>query len=292
MECWEMRSIIVRLLVCLIAFSSLTGIARPVTAQQPKDPMAAEVEEPVQVNVYFVRNGKLALVHRVIAMPEGKRIARATMQLLMDGPTEQELAFGVTSAIPFLANVEDVQLESATGIATVTLTREFNDSVWGGSAGLRFAQIVYTLTQFPTIERVRVQAETSARYGGEDDPEVVAGLGVLYDRTDLDGTLGGAFFDGPAIGDVISSPLRLTGYANVFEGQFQVHLTDLAGTEIGAQWLSASWGETHGTFDAELAFDPALAGTETVVLTVHAVSGYAGDRNMPDLVNVPLWLAD
>jgi Immunoglobulin-like domain of bacterial spore germination/Sporulation and spore germination len=288
-----MSRLVVRLLVVVLIAGSLLGGRTPVgaqAAQEPKDPWVAEVGEPTLIKLYFVRNGRLAVVHRVIPMPEGKEIARATTRELLTGPTTQEQAFGVDTGMPLPCQLVDIQLDEANARITVTLDYRFTLGADDASVRLRFAQVVYTLTQFRNVSSVRVYAERSDAAGKAESTEVVANFGRVFDRRALDDTLPSVFFDSPATGDTIASPLRLTGYANVFEAQFSVRLVDLAGNELGSRGMRADWGEHAGSFDEQLDFDPAASSSRMVILVVPDWSPRAASERTPDAANIPLWL--
>jgi spore germination protein GerM len=79
------------------------------------------------------------------------------MEALLAGPTDDESAANIFTAIPDGARL--LGLEVVQGIATVDLSREFEPS--SGTTGelLTLAQVVYTLTQFPTVDAVRFELE-------------------------------------------------------------------------------------------------------------------------------------
>ena len=275
--------------LALILLVSLA--AAPTAAQEPLPPDQAAVGEPTEVTLFFVRNGLLAPVHRVIAMPEGKRIAEATMELLLDGPTDLEQAFGLRNELPFLVDLGAIRLDGA-GVLTVTLEGELTRTGFAAEQPLAIAQIVHTLTQFPTVSAVRVLNErpgdpTAAALWAEVSPF----LDVLLTREDVDAAVGGVMFEQPALGDRITTPLRLSGYANVFECQFQVRLLDLDGTVLGRVNVCAEFGEHPGRFETVLDFDADASRSEMVLLVVGYTGGASSERPLPNAVTIPLWLA-
>ena len=102
------------------------------------------------VAVYLLRDGKVSPVRRTIESTPA--VARAALTQLLDGPTADERADGLSSAIPSGTALRDISLSDR--VATVDLDGTFDDG--GGSASMlgRVAQVVATLTRFPTIERV------------------------------------------------------------------------------------------------------------------------------------------
>ena len=72
------------------------------------------------------------------------------------------------------------------------------------------AQVVYTLTQLPTVESV-------------DDP------GATVDRADFEDETPAILVESPLSFEEVTSPLRAPGTANTFEANFQYELTDYDG---------------------------------------------------------------
>jgi len=166
------------------------------------------------------------------------------------------------------------------GTATVDLSGAFESG--GGSLSMlgRLAQVTYTLTQFPTVGSVvfHVDGKPVTAFGGE---------GIVLDhpatRATFESVTPAILVESPARGSVVSSPLRITGTADVFEAQFQAELTDATGAVIVTQPVHATAGTgTRGTFDATLTF----ASTGKATLTVFDLSPKDGSRT--DQIEIPL----
>ena len=102
-------------------------------------------------------------------------VARAALSELLAGPAAAEAAAGLTTAIPAGTTLRSVAI--AGGTATVDLSRDFESG--GGSSSMltRVAQVVYTVTQFPAVQRVafRLDGKPVSAIGGEGvvvDPPV------------------------------------------------------------------------------------------------------------------------
>ena len=127
------------------------------------------------------------------------------------------------------------------GTATVNLSATFDDG--GGSATMfaRLAQIVFTATQFPDVDKVAFQLD------GEDvttfsSEGIEIGGGI--DRSFFEGTgvLPRIFLDRPAWGQRVTTPFSLTGRArDLFEATFQYEITD------GDQVLHKSFVTAEGS---------------------------------------------
>jgi hypothetical protein len=117
------------------------------TTQQPADP-----SDPVDqqfVELFFGKEGSAVSVIRAVDAPA---VAANAVRALIEGPTEAEQDSDLWTAIPSDTLLLGLNIEN--GLATIDLSREFE--VGGGSYNIlsRLAQVVYTLTQFPTVDRV------------------------------------------------------------------------------------------------------------------------------------------
>jgi sporulation and spore germination protein/immunoglobulin-like protein involved in spore germination len=232
------------------------------------------------VAVYFLRDGKVSPVRRTVAATPA--VARAAITALLQGPTEEESTDGLSSAIPEGTELRDIALSD--GVATVDLGGSFDDG--GGSASMlgRVAQVVATLTRFPSVERVafRVDGEPVETIGGEGvvvDPPL--GRAAIEDETPQ------ILVESPLPGDTVTSPVRLRGTANVFEATVSIDVRDAGGKLLKRTFTTATSGNgTRGTFDTTVA----LPGHEGVV-TVVAYEASAKDGTPLHVVRVPLVLS-
>ena len=114
------------------------------------------------VLVYFVRGETLAAATRTVAS-DAEAPERA-MSELVEGPEAGER---LQTAIPSETLLRGVAIDN--GVATVDLSRSFEGGGGSLSIRLRVAQVVYTLTQFQTIQRVAFALDGTAveAIGGE-----------------------------------------------------------------------------------------------------------------------------
>jgi hypothetical protein len=232
------------------------------------------------VAVYLLRDGKVAPVRREIEATPA--VARAALTELLEGPTPGDAGDGLVSAIPEGTLLRDISI--ADGVATVDLEGTFDDG--GGSASVlgRVAQVVATLTRFPTVDRVafRLDGEPVESVGGEGvvvDPPI--GRRAIEDQTPQ------ILVESPLPGDDVSTPIRLLGTANVFEATVSVEVRDSAGNAILETFTTATSGTgTRGTFATTLPL-PGRTGDVTVV----AFESSAKDGRPLHVFEVPLRLA-
>lgn len=238
------------------------------------------------VRAYFHLGGEpgsAGLVGVLREVPKTKAVATAAMNALLAGPSSKESAERViTSAVP--AGTQLLGLSIADRIATVDLSSEFESG--GGSASVlnRLGQVVFTLTQFPTVDAVlfRIEGRPVTVFSSE---------GIVLDgpvtRKTYEALLPNIFVDRPVWGAAIGNPGRVTGSANVFEAAFLVTLLDAAGRVIEEVPVMATCGTgCRGTFDVTLRYDVARAQWGT--LRVWDAS--ARDGSPENVREYPVWL--
>ena len=230
----------------------------------------------------FVDNAGLTPVLREVS--KTRAVGAAAMTALLEGPNETELSASpaMYTAIPEGTRFLGLRIEH--GVATVNLSREFESG--GGSASVlgRLAQVVYTLTQFPSVSGVKFELD------GEP-VTVFSGEGVVLDgpvgRADYTDLLPDVFVDRPAWGGVPNNPMHLAGMANVFEAVFQVQLLDSEGRTLASGPIMATCGTgCWGSFDTYIPYDVSTAGWGT--LQVYVAS--AVDGSPERLTEYPVWL--
>jgi hypothetical protein len=166
--------------------------------------------------VYVVRDGKLAAERRLV--PRTPAVAAAALE---------QLGFPVRS------------LAIAGGIATVEPARQPSD--------LERAQVVFTLTEFPSVQRVS--------FGGK-----------ALTRTDLDLFAPPIVVVEPQRGDPVRSPVRVHGSADAFEATFQIDVLDGDGTVVAHKTVTATTGSgERGDYDVSIPFEAAKPGPGTIV---------------------------
>jgi spore germination protein GerM/N-acetylneuraminic acid mutarotase len=111
--------------------------------------------QPISLQVWFAQGERLFPEQRTHAPT--RRVATAALEALLDGPTEAERAAGVSTQIPPGTRLLGVSVGN--GVATVDLTSEYQSGGGSLSMQVRLGQVVYTLTQFPTVQRVRFELD-------------------------------------------------------------------------------------------------------------------------------------
>jgi hypothetical protein len=159
------------------------------------------------------------------------------------------------AALAALGVVAPVTISDRT--ATVGLAKAPNDEV---------AEIVYTLTEFPSVQKVDV-----------------AGRSGLT-RDDFAGYLAPIFVESPAAGAVVPATFHISGTASVFEATLVVQLVR-GGHVLSKQTVTASEGApARGSFDATFTATPGD-------LTVTAFAPSAADGTPQHEVDVAITVA-
>jgi germination protein M len=260
------------------ASPTATDAASPgaTTATSPAPSAAATT-----VRAYFILGSHTddgGLVPVLRSVPQTEAVGAAAMTALLAGPNTQELGAdpAMYSWIP--SGTRFLGLTITAGVATVDLSTEFQAGGDTESVAGRMAQVVYTLTQFPTVHGVRFEFEGV--------PPKTVFIGELG-RADFTELLPAIWVDAPAWGGVLGNPAQVAGLANVFEARFQVEILDAAGHSLIDQAVTASCGTgCWGTFDVTIPYSVASAQAGT--LRVYDTSEQGGTRE--HIVEYPISL--
>jgi hypothetical protein len=224
----------------------------PVPAATPTQGTARQIG----LQTWFTRQGKLFVTERTV--PATASVGGAALDRLLAGPSAAEYAAGVRSQIP--AGTQLLGLRIASGTATVDLSSSFGSAASPSMMPLRIAQVVYTLAQFPTVTGVRfeINGQGVTLVGGvpAQDPQTPA----MYD-----GYLPAITVQNPVIGEQLSSPVTVSGTADVFEAVVSVRILDSAGGEIARTFTTASCGTgCRGDYSVAVQYSVPKAGPGTI----------------------------
>ena len=265
----------------------------PGTENPPTDTETTPTETapatPVTFQVWFAKpdlderlNGggdpKLFAVQR---SAQTVAVGRAALEELISGPEGAD-GEGVSSAVPAGTRLLGLNIED--GLATVDLSSEFESGGGSLSMQMRLAQVVFTLTQFPTVDRVEF------RLDGEP-VDVFSGEGIVLDgpvdREDYADLMPAIVVDRPTPGAQISSPVTVSGSANVFEANVTVRILDASGKELKRTFTTATCGSgCRGDFSVAVPFPAQPAGSEGFVVVED--DDAAGMGFPPHQVRIPI----
>jgi Sporulation and spore germination/Immunoglobulin-like domain of bacterial spore germination len=235
----------------------------------------------VRYQVWFTRDESLFMVTR--AQKATPRIGTAALEALLAGPGPREQAAAVGSQIP--AGTQLLGLSVDNGVATVDLTSEFESGGGSTSMNMRIAQVVYTLTQFPTVKGVLFELD-----GRRVD--VLGGEGVIVDqpvtRKDFKTLLPAILVENPQIGAPVRNPVQVSGSANVFEANVTVEVVDASGKVVGSTFTTATCGTgCRGAFSVSVPYE-VVSSTRGLII-VHDDDA-AGTGTPPHEVRIPVVL--
>jgi hypothetical protein len=252
--------------------------AAPTLAPSGSAAAAAPSEDPpesttrpgtITIQVWFARDGRLSPTRRT--RPATLATSRLALTELTAGPSAAEAGAGLTTGATADAGF------TIEGISGGVETVRFGPAFYADGAGavrLRQAQVVYTLTQFPTVSRVR--------FTGDGRP-----AGTPVGRGEYADLLPAIVVLDPAIGQRVTSPITVTGTADVFEATVNARLLDAAGRPIATAFTTASCGSgCRGDFRIRLPYRS--AGGRPATVEVYWVS--PKDGSSLDTVRVPVHL--
>jgi germination protein M len=238
-------------------------------------------EDVVALQVWFHRGEQLFVTTRVVAPTP--RVGAAALEGLLAGPTEDERLEGIQTQVP--DGTELLGLAINRGIATVDLTSEFESGGGSASMSMRLAQVVFTLTEFPTVKGVQ--------FALDGEPiEVLGGEGVVIDhpltRKDYAELLPAILVESPHVGESVSSPVKVAGTANVYEANVTVIILDAKGKELARTFTTATCGTgCRGDFSVKVPYQVSEDQEGTIVAQDDDA---AGTGHPPHVVEIPVYL--
>jgi hypothetical protein len=229
----------------------------------------------VTIQTWFARSNRVVPTQRI--RPATPATSRLALTELLAGPTSVEAGLGISNAIPAQTTFDISGISG--GVAIVSFSAGF---FAGGQdiARLRRAQVVFTLTQFPTVRQV------GFLMGGNS-------TGTPLGRADFADLLPRIVVMTPVIGQKVTSPITISGTADVKEATVSVRLLDEAGKEISTKFTTATCGTgCRGDYSLNLPYtvpkkQPCTDQRGT--LQVYEVSGEDGSRI--SVVDIPLTIA-
>ncbi len=224
----------------------------------------------VTFQVWFIRHGMLFETKRTEPFSAG--VAQIALDTMFQGPSDVESRADVWTATPAGANGDITELSK--GIATVEMSDAFYDGA-SSTVRLRQAQAVYTLTQYSTIRSVRF-----GMTDGSVRPKVWTGA----DFKDL---LPAIVVENPLIGSKLSSPVTVSGTANVFEATVSLRILGENGKEIARTFTTATCGTgCRGNYSVSVRFtvDHRQQGT------IEVFESSAKDGSPINVVDIPVIL--
>lgn len=252
----------------------------PAPTTTAPEPTGTTTAQPFSLEVWFAGDDGLVPVRRT--HEPTPLVATAAVGALLAGPSASERAAGISSAVPKGTRLLGISIHN--GVATVDLTSQYESG--GGSVSMqtRLAQVVYTLTQFPSVKRVQFKIDGKP-------VEAIGGEGVVVDppvgRNAFEKQTPAILVESPTPGSVVTSPLRVRGTSNTFEANLNLRLLDGSGKVLYDNFTTATSGSgTRGTFEQSIPFTISKDGPGTLV----AYERSAADGSEINVVRIPVEL--
>ncbi|MFH0915606.1 MAG: GerMN domain-containing protein [bacterium] len=260
--------------------TTVTTLPEVTTTTVPSQTTTTVGADTMTVTVYYSRDEKMSAAARTL--PKAQEVGAAAMKALLEGPSAEERTAGMFSAIPDGTTFLGLSIKD--GVATVDLSREYASGGGSLSMAMRLAEVVFTLTQFPTVDGVNFKLDGKP-------VDVFGGEGIILDhpvnRTDYEELSPAILVESPTLGDAVGSPLRVVGTANVFEAVFRINIVNWDGLIIADEVVTATSGTgTRGTFDVTIPFTVDRAGLGALIVFAQSPK----DGSQIDVVEIPLQL--
>ncbi|MEO8323728.1 MAG: GerMN domain-containing protein, partial [Actinomycetota bacterium] len=139
-----------------------TGNGNPTVGPTPEGSPTPEPETAATLEIWFIKGE--TLYSDAYAYQGSSAVAGAALERVLAGV---DLGTGLDTQIP--DGTEVLGIDIADGVATIDLTEEFESGGGSLSMRMRVAQIVYTLTQFDSVDGVlfMIDGEPVDSIGGE-----------------------------------------------------------------------------------------------------------------------------
>ena len=261
--------------------SAASPPASPTPTSRPSPSPTTPPKQLTSLEVWFTSGESLFKARR--SVPSTLAVGTAAMKSLLTGPTAGETASGIGTQIP--AGTRFLGLSIKSSVATVDLSSAFGSGGGVTSETMRLAQVVYTLTQFPTVRGVSFELDGRP-------VTVFTGDGIVLDhpvtRKDYEGLLPPITVDAPQAGATVSSPISVSGTANVFEATVSIRILDENGHVVGKTFTTATCGTgCRGTYSAKVRYHVSQSQQGTVMV----FEASAQDGRPIHIVRVPVTLS-
>jgi hypothetical protein len=267
MTCTICRMPIRRVTAVLAVLAVMAGAAAP-----------AQAAGTTRLGVYFERGGLLWQSSRMVRSTPA--VATAAVTRLLNGPNAAERAAGVTTQIPAGTHLRGITI--AGGTATVDVGRRFAAAGGRHSVRMRVAEVVFTATQFATVDRVRLEVAGRVVHA-------IAGVPVPQPATrpSFYRLVPAILVAQPAIGERLPTTVTVAGSADVFEAVVDMRLINARGRLLARAHTRATCGTgCRGTYSATLRYHLRRAQAGTLV-----VFDTGGNVAHPHVVRLPVRLS-
>jgi len=254
------------------------GSAPPTGSPTTSPSTSPDPTRSMTYELWFNYDGSLFVTRRT--EPFTPAVGRRALEALMDGPMDAERDARVVTSINPGTRLLDLTIDD--GVATVDLDATFSAEETPAIAVGSLSQIVYTLTQFDSIDGVVFEVEGTPlpNFGGYE-------LDGAQSRADFADQLPLILVESPGIGERVSSPATIAGTANTFEAVVSILILDQDGRTVASTFTMATCGSgCRGTYTTDVRYDVETRQPGTI--RVYEVS--AMDGSPIHVVDIPVML--
>lgn len=286
------RMIAMAVMVAALSAACAEGGARPLGPAPINEPATSSSASPtgepetpsptptqtMTYELWFNYDGYLFLTHRTEPFTAG--VGSRAIEMLLGGPTNAEDAAKVGTSINPGTRLLGLSIDD--GVAMVNLDETFSAEETPAIAVGSLSQIVYTLTQFDSVDGVVFEVEGTplTNFGGYE-------LDGALRRADLADQLPWILVESPGVGERVSSPVRISGSANVFEATVSIAIIDEQGRTVASTFTTATCGTgCRGKYSTDVLYD--VGTTQPGTIRVYEVS--AMDGSPIHVVDIPVTL--
>lgn len=260
--------------------SSTPSVAAATTPGAAPSPSVAPITQAVRLWLTHEEFAGLTVRGALVVPPQ---FGTAAVNELLKGPTPAEAASGFGTAIPAGSQLLSLSVEN--GVATADLSGTFESGGGSLSARLRLAQLVYTLTEFPTIQSVELLVDGVAATTFSSEGIVIDGP---MTRDEFEDLVAPIIVETPAAGQTVTSPVAVSGTANVFEANVSMRILGPDNEVIAETFATATCGTgCRGTYRKNIPFQ-VVELTEGIIEVFEAS---ANDGSPLHVVRVPVVLS-
>ena len=251
----------------------------PTGSPSPPSPSPSPIPaRDFRYEVWFNYDGYLFVTHRTEPFVPG--VGARSVEAVLEGPTNEESAAGLSSAINPGTRLLGLTIHG--GVATVNLDETFGAEETPATAVGSLSQIVYTLTQFDSIDGVvfEVGGTRLTNFGGYE-------LRVPQRRASFADQLPAILLESPGIGERVSSPVTISGSADAFEAVVSIAILDEHGRTVASSFTMATCGTgCRGSYTVDVRYD--VGNRQPGTIRVYEVS--AKDGSPLHVAEIPVLL--
>ena len=200
-------------------------------------------------------------------VPATKAVAGAAIGQLLAGPSdgEREGVPAISTAVP--EGTRLLGLTISEGIATVDLSSAFEADDDAAAAAARIAQVVFTLSRFPTVAEVLFRQDGVALDVPTGDGRLVSRPVSIADYLEFAAAI---HVEQPGYRGQGANPLHVMGFGAVFEASFNYALTDDDGLIIAEGIAMTGNGSGWGGFDFTIDYEVDREQTGALIVWAHS----------------------